>query len=73
MGGHQAGGRKWELRGQAALAGLRLTAFVELAQIWAERAGQRRALAALDDPALKDIGVSRADAAAEAAKPFWRP
>jgi uncharacterized protein YjiS (DUF1127 family) len=73
MGRHQAGGRKRELLHQAPLAGLRLTAFVEVAQIWAERASQRRALAALDDPALKDIGVSRADAEAEAAKPFWRP
>jgi uncharacterized protein YjiS (DUF1127 family) len=32
---------------------------------------QRRALLALDDTLLKDIGLSRADAAREAARPFW--
>jgi uncharacterized protein YjiS (DUF1127 family) len=39
------------------------------------RARQRRALAELaarDDYLLDDIGVSRAAAAREAAKPFWR-
>jgi uncharacterized protein YjiS (DUF1127 family) len=37
------------------------------------RSAQRRDLAWLDDQALKDIGISRAAAASEAAKPFWRP
>ena len=32
---------------------------------------QRRALERLDDRALADIGVSRADAMAEAARPVW--
>lgn len=32
---------------------------------------QRRALAALDDAALNDIGVSRNSAQTEAARPFW--
>jgi uncharacterized protein YjiS (DUF1127 family) len=36
------------------------------------RARQRRALACLDDRLLRDIGLSRAAAAREAAKPFWR-
>ena len=36
-----------------------------------ELARQRRALAALDDRALDDIGVSRPQAVAEAARPFW--
>jgi len=31
----------------------------------------RRALARLDARALSDIGLSRADAAAEAARPVW--
>ena len=38
----------------------------------AERSAQRRALAELDDDRLRDIGRTRADAQAEAAKPFWR-
>lgn len=32
---------------------------------------QRRALARLDDRALADIGVTRAEAIAEAARPVW--
>ena len=31
----------------------------------------RRALAALDDAALKDVGLARHDATREAARPFW--
>ncbi|MEH2522049.1 uncharacterized protein YjiS (DUF1127 family) [Bradyrhizobium sp. AZCC 1610] len=37
-----------------------------------ERSRQRQALAELDDHALKDIGVTRQQAIAEAAKPFWK-
>jgi uncharacterized protein YjiS (DUF1127 family) len=33
---------------------------------------QRRALASLSDPMLKDLGLSRGEAYREAAKPFWR-
>ncbi|MSP68570.1 MAG: DUF1127 domain-containing protein [Alphaproteobacteria bacterium] len=39
---------------------------------WADRARQRRALLALDARALRDLGLSSADVAGEAAKPFWR-
>ncbi|SDE19438.1 DUF1127 domain-containing protein [Ruegeria marina] len=38
-----------------------------LAALWR----QRRALANLDDRALEDIGLSRAQADAEARRPFW--
>lgn len=38
---------------------------------WSERRRQRRALLALDDHLLRDIGVSRADAEHEGHKPFW--
>jgi uncharacterized protein YjiS (DUF1127 family) len=38
----------------------------------AERARQRRALLALDDWMLKDIGLSRADAQHEYVKRFWQ-
>lgn len=40
---------------------------------WHEIRRQRRALLALDDAMLKDIGISRADALQEGEKPFWRP
>ena len=33
---------------------------------------QRRALLALDERMLKDIGISRADAIREGGTPFWR-
>ena len=39
---------------------------------WQERATQRRRLGMLDNQMLADIGVDRAAAAVEAAKPFWR-
>jgi uncharacterized protein YjiS (DUF1127 family) len=39
---------------------------------WSQRAQQRRALAELDDRFLKDVGISKAAAAAEASKPFWK-
>jgi uncharacterized protein YjiS (DUF1127 family) len=39
---------------------------------FAQRRNQRLALHDLDDRLLADIGVSRADALAEARKPFWR-
>jgi len=41
--------------------------------VWcSERSQQRDALSGLDDDALKDIGVTRQQANAEAAKPFWK-
>ena len=45
---------------------------VETLLCWRERVAQRRALAALDDRLLSDIGVTRSEALAEADKPFWR-
>ena len=46
--------------------------WIELFAGWWELARQRRALAALDDRGLKDIGVGRSDIHAEISKPFWR-
>lgn len=40
---------------------------------WSDRARQRRQLAQLSDYMLRDIGLTRADAWAEADKPFWLP
>jgi uncharacterized protein YjiS (DUF1127 family) len=39
---------------------------------WISIYRSRQALAQLDDRLLRDIGVTRYDAAREAAKPFWR-
>jgi uncharacterized protein YjiS (DUF1127 family) len=39
---------------------------------WGERIRQRRALQALDEWVLKDIGLSRADVMREYDKPFWQ-
>jgi uncharacterized protein YjiS (DUF1127 family) len=36
------------------------------------RSRQREALSSLDDRLLEDVGVSRQQANAEAAKPFWK-
>ena len=38
---------------------------------WREVRKQRRALLALSDHLLRDIGISRADAVQEASRPFW--
>jgi uncharacterized protein YjiS (DUF1127 family) len=45
---------------------------VEAALAWHDRARERRALMELSDHMLRDIGISRAEAQGEAAKPFWR-
>lgn len=48
------------------------TAAPRLVLSWYVRHQQRHDLAALDDRALKDLGLSRADVAREVDKPFWR-
>ena len=45
---------------------------IETLARWQERINGRHALLKLDDRMLRDIGISRADAAREADKPFWR-
>lgn len=45
---------------------------VSLLRLWRFRQRQRRELAQLPDFMLKDIGVSRYEANAEASKPFWK-
>jgi uncharacterized protein YjiS (DUF1127 family) len=39
---------------------------------WRRRSRDRRALAAMSDRSLRDIGLTRYDADWEASKPFWR-
>jgi uncharacterized protein YjiS (DUF1127 family) len=46
--------------------------WIELLLGWWELARQRRDLAALDERALHDVGLSRSDIAGEISKPFWR-
>jgi len=53
--------RRQERRGLIALIGE-----------WRRRSRSRRALAAMCDRSLRDIGVTRYDAYREARKPFWR-
>ena len=56
-------------------AALRLSgsvAVIDTLLRWRERASQRTRLGELDDRLLSDIGISRAAAAREASKPFWK-
>jgi uncharacterized protein YjiS (DUF1127 family) len=46
---------------------------LDVLHTWQQRYRGRRALLQLDDWLLKDLGYSRAAAAREARKPFWRP
>ena len=41
------------------------------AKVWAERSRQRRTLLELDEHRLRDIGLTREQAEAEARRPFW--
>jgi uncharacterized protein YjiS (DUF1127 family) len=50
----------------------RLAAAAAIVGLWRERSRSRRALGALDDRQLMDVGLSRADARRESALPFWR-
>ncbi len=60
-----------ERRGSTAI-GSRAASLLRHILTWPERARERRALLALDDWALKDIGLTRADVMQECDKPFWQ-
>jgi uncharacterized protein YjiS (DUF1127 family) len=49
-----------------------LVALTALVRCWRARIRERRALAAMDERLLRDIGVNRLDAVRECAKPFWQ-
>jgi uncharacterized protein YjiS (DUF1127 family) len=50
----------------------RLNRWLAVALAWQKRYTERQALRDLDDRLLNDIGLTRAQAEAESAKPFWR-
>ena len=58
----------WRARGDAHP----FAAAVVMIRNWIERTRQRRALASLDGAMLRDIGITRVEAARECEKPFWR-
>ena len=60
------------VRGFGARLGAAAYLVLETLADWQQRASERAHLAALHDDALSDMGISRADAAREASKPFWR-
>ena len=51
----------------------RVAAMPDLVLLYIDRARQRRRLLELDERMLRDIGLSRAAAWAEAQKRFWQP
>jgi uncharacterized protein YjiS (DUF1127 family) len=68
------GGFGWAawMRAGCALARRDLTRVLMLLETALERRRERRFLAGLDDRALADLGLSRADAWREASKGCWR-
>ena len=63
-------------RGHRALSGDLLWAragrIATMLSVWLDRSRERHALLGLGDLQLRDIGISRAEAAGEGDKPFWR-
>jgi len=49
-----------------------LQGLIRLLMAWQERARQRHQLHLMDERALHDIGLTRAQVETECAKPFWR-
>ena len=58
--------------GLRSAVGRSVVRIVEALLAWHDRARERRALMELSDPMLRDIGISRAQAQGEGARPFWR-
>jgi uncharacterized protein YjiS (DUF1127 family) len=48
-----------------------LRSLAALAGVWFDRMRSRDSLARMDDRLLADIGLTRAEAEAEASRPFW--
>ncbi len=62
-------GRNW--RSESVWAGI-LLAFPRWLLVCEDRIRTREALAQMDAQILRDIGIRREDALAEARKPFWK-
>jgi uncharacterized protein YjiS (DUF1127 family) len=70
--GFFGGNRATSSRSVWTMAGSAIVTMVTALLDWQQRARERRQLLALGDRALQDFGRSRADAADEGDKPFWR-
>jgi uncharacterized protein YjiS (DUF1127 family) len=59
-------------RGLYRSAALGLRRSLDTLRLWRQRARGRQQLRSFDDHLLRDIGITRLQAEAEAHKPFWR-
>ena len=64
-------GRQWPTTIQSIFGGLSASGWICIIAKCIDKSRQRRELAVLDARLLEDIGITRADALKEAAKPFW--
>ncbi|MGH6899263.1 MAG: DUF1127 domain-containing protein [Geminicoccaceae bacterium] len=62
---------RWHLASRRAASWLRRGR--DAIRLWQERSRGRQQLMMLDEHVLRDIGITRLQAEAEAHKPFWRP
>lgn len=67
-----SGGRVPARGDAASSAGALMRSLYDTLRGWQRRYEGRRRLAELDDRLLRDVGLTRAQVIAEAAKPFWR-
>jgi uncharacterized protein YjiS (DUF1127 family) len=63
--------RNAQRRNSAAAIRHDAAAVLDLMSVWCRRIGLRRALRVYPDSMLAALGLTRVQAAAEAAKPFW--
>jgi uncharacterized protein YjiS (DUF1127 family) len=62
----------WQGRGAAGRSTRPWRQLFETLRLWRQRARGRQHLREFDDHLLRDIGITRLQADAEATKPFWR-
>jgi uncharacterized protein YjiS (DUF1127 family) len=66
------GTASWQGRRAAGRSGRPWRRLLNTLRLWHERAQGRQQLREFDDHMLRDIGITRLQAEAEAVKPFWR-